>query len=91
MKMDVVGYQTPAEEADSRVAQILPQEPEVGLAVLIAREGFAAVHATLGDAAGNPRAAGIGFVAECAWVSIAPNNVWALWKIAQLLGPQPAP
>jgi hypothetical protein len=53
--MHVVGHQTPPEEPDTRVAQILPQKPKTRLAVFIGREGFAPVHATLCDVASNPR------------------------------------
>jgi len=52
--MHVVGHQTPPQEADTRVAQILPQEPKIPLAAFIAREGFAPVHATLCDVASDP-------------------------------------
>jgi len=53
--MHVVGHQTPPHEADTRVAQSLPQKPKIRLAVFIGREGFAPLHATLCDPASNPR------------------------------------
>jgi hypothetical protein len=51
----MVAHQAVTQNADCCIIEIFLQEPEIGAPILIGRENFAPVHASLGNVAGQLR------------------------------------
>src|SRR5258708_37555236 len=54
-QMDMVGHQAPSQQLNAGIAEIFPDQPQIGQTVYVDRKRLMPIHTALRNMAGNPR------------------------------------